>query len=181
MPSSGGNNNNLLNATLVSWEKGSAARFTNLPRTGWGLRTYSRPTKRQATHLVPKAAHHHETEWPSESPVPAKMENPAWLGSRANASISSDWWTGWSLRPVDFTRVVPSRAIMKRCQRSGSLSISAVLNMMRCQLFPASPEPNYFGTWSYTASIQTMRDCVLRFISLPVYGIALEQLKLRQE
>ena len=44
-----------------------------------------------------------------------------------------------------------------------------------------SPEPDYVGTWSYTASIQTVRDCFLLFISLPVYGIALEQLKLRQE
>lgn len=144
MPSSGGKNNNLLNDTLVSWEKGSAAHFTNLPRTGWGLMTYSRPMKHQATDLVPKAAHHHETKWPSESPVPAKMENPAWLGSGANASINSDWRTGWSLRPVDFTRVVPSRAIMKRRQRPSSLSISAMLNMMRCQLFPASPEAAYY-------------------------------------
>lgn len=140
MPSSGGNNNNLLNDTLVFWEKQIAAHFTNLPRTGWGLMAYSRSRKRQATDLVPKAAHHHEAKWPSESPVPGKMENPAWLGSGANASISSEWWTGWSSRPVDFTRVVLSRAIMKRRRRPGSLFISAVLNMMRCQLFPASPE-----------------------------------------
>ena len=44
-----------------------------------------------------------------------------------------------------------------------------------------SPEPDYVGTWPCTASIQTVRDCFLLFISLPVYGISLEQLELRQE
>lgn len=44
-----------------------------------------------------------------------------------------------------------------------------------------SLEPDYVGTWPCTASIQTKRDCFFLFISLPVYGIFLEQLGLRQE
>lgn len=185
MPSSGGNNNNLLNDTLVSWE--NKMQHTSLTFPGQDGDWWHTPDqeKRQATDLVPKAAHHHEAKWPSDllSQERWKILLTGLWGQMPVSALSDEQdghraqWTSWSS---------PFRAIMKRCgDLAPSPSLPCWIWWDASCFLPAQKQPltRTRLCWHltlYCHSIQTVRDCFLLFISL-CHGISLEQLELRQE